>query len=109
MADRHAEAAQELLRRILRREGEVVSSPGMAEDLAAHGVPLPPRARAARDGEKFDVVVCAGYLPWMPLIFPDNKSGRCATCGDGVQWRPDAPRGRRLCAVCALREERGDA
>jgi len=43
MADRHAEAAQELLRRILRREGEVVSSPGMAEDLAAHGVPLPYR------------------------------------------------------------------
>jgi len=110
-ADRHTAAGLELLARLRRRQEEVVGGPGLLKDLKDAGVPAPPPGlvRAARRGEKFDVIVCAPYRAWEPLIFPDNRVGVCAFCREAIQYRPDAPRGRRLCAVCALQLERGDA
>jgi hypothetical protein len=46
------------------------------------------------------VVVCARITT--PLILPDNATGKCSECGHGVQFRPHAPPGRRLCGECAL-------
>jgi hypothetical protein len=44
-------------------------------------------------------VVCARLTT--PLYMPDNRIGRCCECGWKVQFRPHAPRGRRLCMECA--------
>jgi hypothetical protein len=46
------------------------------------------------------VVVCARITT--PLMLPDNATGKCSDCGHGVQFRPHAPDGRRLCQECAL-------
>jgi hypothetical protein len=46
------------------------------------------------------VVVCARITT--PLMLPDNRIGKCFECGWKVQFRPHAPKGRRMCAVCAL-------
>lgn len=54
------------------------------------------------------VVVCARITT--PLYIPDNKIGKCSECGWKVQFRPHAPKGRRMCVVCAaaLIEDRDD-
>jgi hypothetical protein len=36
-----------------------------------------------------------------PLILPDNRLGKCCECGWKVQFRPHAPKGRRMCRHCA--------
>jgi hypothetical protein len=43
------------------------------------------------------VVVCARITT--PLYIPDNKIGKCSECGWKVQFRPHAPKGRRMCVV----------
>jgi hypothetical protein len=45
------------------------------------------------------IVLCARITT--PLYIPDNRIGRCSECGWKVQFRPHAPRGRRMCMVCA--------
>lgn len=45
------------------------------------------------------VVVCVRITT--PLMIPDNRIGKCSACGWRVQFRPHAPRGRRLCMECA--------
>jgi len=46
------------------------------------------------------VLVCERITT--PLIMPDNRLGKCSECGWRVQFRPHAPKGRRMCSVCAL-------
>ena len=46
------------------------------------------------------VLVCERITT--PLILPDNRLGRCSECGWRVQFRPDAPKSRRMCVQCAL-------
>ena len=36
-----------------------------------------------------------------PLILPDNRIGKCFECGSKVQFRPHAPKCRRMCVRCA--------
>ena len=46
------------------------------------------------------VIICARITT--PLMFPDNRIGKCRECGWRVQFRPQAPRGRKLCMECAI-------
>jgi hypothetical protein len=46
------------------------------------------------------IVLCARITT--PLYIPDNRIGRCSECGWKVQFRPHAPRGRRVCMKCAV-------
>ena len=46
------------------------------------------------------IVVCARITT--PLYIPDNETGRCSECGCGVQFRPHAPKGPRMCMECAI-------
>ena len=46
------------------------------------------------------VVVCARITA--PLYIADNKIGKCGECGWKVQYRPHAPKGRKLCMKCAV-------
>jgi hypothetical protein len=36
-----------------------------------------------------------------PLLLPDNRTGRCQDCHISVQYRPNAPKGPKLCLQCA--------
>jgi hypothetical protein len=45
------------------------------------------------------VVVCARITT--PLYIPDNRIGKCSECGWKVQFRPHAPKGRKMCMLCA--------
>lgn len=36
-----------------------------------------------------------------PLILPDNRLGKCCECGWRVQFRPHAPKSRKMCRQCA--------
>ena len=45
------------------------------------------------------VVICARITT--PLYIPDNRVGRCSECGWKVQFRPHAPKGRKICMLCA--------
>jgi hypothetical protein len=49
--------------------------------------------------DKETVVVCARITT--PLYIPDNRIGRCSECGWKVQFRPHAPKGRKICMLCA--------
>jgi len=46
------------------------------------------------------VVVCARITT--PLYIPDNEIGKCSECGWKVQFRPHAPKGRKMCMQCAV-------
>ena len=46
------------------------------------------------------VVICARITT--PLYIPDNRVGKCSECGSKVQFRPHAPRGRKICMECAI-------
>ena len=43
-----------------------------------------------------------------PLYIADNRIGRCAECGWKVQYRPHAPKGRKICMECAIDLVPGD-
>lgn len=45
------------------------------------------------------IVVCTRITT--PLLVPDNRIGKCSECGWKVQFRPDAPKARKLCLQCA--------
>ena len=44
------------------------------------------------------IVVC-GLLTSPPHL-PDNRVGKCYKCGRKVQFRPHAPRGKKICMAC---------
>jgi hypothetical protein len=52
--------------------------------------------------EKLEEIVVVCMQITMPLMLPDNRIGKCHECGWQVQFRPDAPRGRRLCIQCLI-------
>lgn len=45
------------------------------------------------------ITICARITT--PLYLPDNRLGRCSECGWRIQFRPHAPRGRKVCMECA--------
>jgi hypothetical protein len=49
-----------------------------------------------------DVLVCAKLTT--PLWLADNRVGVCAECGCGVQYRPHAPRSRKICQGCFIKQ-----
>jgi len=49
--------------------------------------------------QKEVVVVCARITT--PLYIEDNETGTCSECGCMVQFRPHAPKGRKICMGCA--------
>jgi len=54
-----------------------------------------------------DVLVCGNFDAVLNL--PDNRIGKCHECGCKVQYRPQAPRLKKLCLDCALPRIRGGA
>lgn len=57
-----------------------------------------PGAVVTKDDDR--VLVCMRLST--PLIVPDNRIGRCSECGWKVQFRPSAPRYRKMCMECSL-------
>ena len=45
------------------------------------------------------LVICARLTT--PLYIADNRIGTCCECRCKVQFRPHAPRGRKMCMDCA--------
>jgi hypothetical protein len=45
------------------------------------------------------IVVCARITT--PLLMADNDIGECSECGWKVQFRPHAPKSRKVCMECA--------
>ena len=45
------------------------------------------------------IVICARITT--PLYIEDNVIGECSECGWKVQFRPHAPKGRKMCMLCA--------
>jgi hypothetical protein len=46
------------------------------------------------------VLVCERITT--PLLLPDNHIGKCFVCETKVQFRPHAPKMRRMCLRCAV-------
>lgn len=47
-----------------------------------------------------DVIVCRLAPQGAPLLVPDNLVGHCSKCWRMVQFRPHAPKVRRVCDQC---------
>lgn len=61
------------------------------------GLPIEP----LQPGEAIAAVLCFRCDDEHPLLEPDARIGACGRCGAGVQFRPSAPPGPRLCLICA--------
>ena len=49
------------------------------------------------DDETF--IVCVEWST--PMLLPDNVRGKCAHCGQALQYRPNIPKVPTLCMRCA--------
>ncbi|MCK1742161.1 hypothetical protein IVA80_15155 [Bradyrhizobium sp. 139] len=47
-----------------------------------------------------NILVCAPITD-AGLLLPDNATGRCADCQCRIQFRPHAPRSKKVCFRCA--------
>lgn len=53
------------------------------------------------------VYVCALAVHWDRDLFPDNKLGKCADCGEMIVFRPNSPLDdssiKKVCSDCVLK------
>jgi hypothetical protein len=57
--------------------------------------------------DEYTIVVCARITT--PLFLVDNEIGKCSECGWKVQFRPHAPKVRKMCMECAAEQIGPDA
>jgi hypothetical protein len=93
-------AARDLLKILLRRDGQLAISEDGERELAERGIEVPEAAIVSLIPEE-TLVVC--MYATAPLLMPGNRLGRCSGCGARIQCRPYIPTTATLiCAPCGL-------
>jgi len=93
----HPESSMSASKASLKRDNNTWA--GVAAFAAKHFRPY-------KSGDKVDFIVCARIDLDHPLYFKDNKFAECIDCRCQLQYRPDVPKGEKICVCCCARRMR---